>query len=71
LFVVAAPFTAILTLNVATDVLLLAIIIELPIADVEAGTVYNAVSVVAAGLDCPSTLYVVAIIILPLIKMVI
>jgi hypothetical protein len=46
-------------------------IIELPIADVAAGTVYNAVSVVAAGLDCPNTLYVVGIIILPLIRMVI
>ena len=39
-----------LTLKYATVVFLFAIIIELPIADVAEGTVYNAVSVVANGL---------------------
>jgi len=58
---VAPPATAIDILNVDRTADLLHTITELATADVAAGTVYRAVSVVAAGLDCPSTLYAVAI----------
>lgn len=44
----------------------LATVIVDTIVDVLAGTVYKVVSVVAAGADCPSTLYVVAIVYAPI-----
>jgi hypothetical protein len=43
----------------------LAMVIVDTIACVADGTVYSVVAVVADGLDCPSTLYVVGIIISP------
>ena len=46
----------------------LATVIVDTIVDVLAGTVYKVVSVVAAGADCPSTLYVVAIVYAPIYK---
>jgi hypothetical protein len=47
--------------NVAAVAVRLATEIDEMIADVEAGTVYRVVSVVAAGFDCPNTLYIVGI----------
>ena len=46
----------------------LATVIVDTIVDVAAGTVYKVVKVVADGADCPSTLYVVAIVYAPIYR---